>query len=105
MEDPQPHANDDIPVKSSRSSMSSKSSKLPKNPFLQKSMAVKGYSDKPTALSYTERSSLPSNPKAPLTRVKPLMPNILDKVQIDAVNMDAAKKRASGYKWGIVREK
>jgi len=114
MEDPQPPDAQDIPVKSVKSSMRRKATKTPKkpkvikppkNPFLQKGMAVKGYSEERTPLSYADRSVLPSNPKAPLTRVKPLIPNILDKAVIDSINMDAAKKRASGYKWGIVREK
>jgi len=105
MEDPQPHGTQAIPVKSVKSSMRPKATKIPKNPFLQEGMDVKGYAKGRSPLSYAQRSVLPSNPMSPLTRVKPLIPNILDKVKIDAVNMDAAKKRASGYKWGVVREK
>jgi hypothetical protein len=105
MEDPQPHGTQDIPVKSMKSSMLPKATKIPKNPFLQKGMDVKGYAKGRSPLSYAQRSVLPSNPKSPLTRVKPLVPNILDQATIDSINMDAAKKRASGFKWGIVREK
>jgi len=73
--------------------------------FKTSGKSAEGYSKSVSPLSYAQRSVLTSNPKAPLTRVKPLVPNILDKALIDAVNMDAAKKRASGYKWGIVKEK
>jgi hypothetical protein len=77
----------------------------PKLPFLRTSNEVEGYSTNVTPLSYAQRSALPTNKKNPLTRMKPLIPNILDKMLIDSINMDAAKKRASGYKWSMVREK
>tara|TARA_R110000868_G_scaffold334803_1_gene595489 strand:+ start:1914 stop:2228 length:315 start_codon:yes stop_codon:yes gene_type:complete len=63
------------------------------------------YSRDKTALTYKDKSMLTSNPQSDLTRVKPLVPNLLDKALIDSVNMAAAKKRASGQKWVIVREK
>ena len=66
---------------------------------------AEGYSTNVTPLSYAQRSILPTNKNNPLTRMKPLIPNILDKMLIDSINMDAAKKRASGYKWSMVREK
>lgn len=63
------------------------------------------YTRDKTPLSYKDKSMLPTNPQSDLTRMKPLMPNLLDKIKIDSVNMAAAKKRASGQKWVIVNEK
>ena len=98
MEDPQP-VDDSLPSKTMPSVIKPK-----RNRFL-KGVAAKGYTKATTPLTYRQLSSLPTAKYNPLTRVKPLIPNILDKMLIDSINMDAAKKRASGYKWSMVREK
>ena len=101
MEDPQP-VDDSLPSKTMPSVIKPK-----RNRFL-KGVAVKvsaARTKAATPLSYAQRSILPTNKNNPLTRMKPLIPNILDKMLIDSINMDAAKKRASGYKWSMVREK
>jgi hypothetical protein len=95
MEDPQPVVEDIDKV----------SVPKPKRNRYLKGVAAKGYTKATTPLSYKQQSALPTAKYNPLTRTKPLIPNILDKMLIDSVNMDAAKKRASGYKWSMVRER
>ena len=95
MEDPQPVVEDIDKV----------SVPKPKRNRYLKGVAAKGYTKATTPFSYSQLSSLPTKKYNPLTRVKPLIPNILDKMLIDSVNMDAAKKRASGYKWSMVKER
>ena len=77
-----------------------------------RSNAIKGYTEpkpsqvnKASPLTYKKRSVLTANPYNPLTIVKPLVPNILDKALVDSVNMDMARKKASGYEWGVVAGK
>ena len=95
MEDPQP-VNDEIVSKTVPT--------VKRNRYL-KTSAAKGYTKAVTPLTYRQQSALPTNKNNPLTRMKPLIPNILDKMLIDSVNMDAAIKRASGYKWSMVKER
>jgi hypothetical protein len=97
MEDPQP-VDEDVQI--GKVSVT----KNKRNRYL-KGAAAKGYTKATTPLSYSQQSSLRANKYNPLTRVKPLIPNILDKMLIDSVNMDAASKRASGYKWSSVKER
>jgi len=66
--------------------------------------AVEGYSTEETPISYAQRSNVRVNPKNPLTIMKPLRPNILDQMAIDAVNWDAAIRRRSGLKWKPVQQ-
>jgi hypothetical protein len=63
-----------------------------------------GYSASRTPLTYSDRSMMKTNPKSPFTRVKPLLPNILDQIAIESVNWAAAQKRRSGHKWHTVKE-
>jgi hypothetical protein len=61
------------------------------------------YSTAATPLSYSDKSVMKTSRNNPLTRVKPLRPNILDQLAVDNVNWMAAQKRAAGSKWVPVR--
>jgi hypothetical protein len=67
--------------------------------------AVYGYNDKASPQTYKDKSIMKSSEYNPLTRVKPLRPNLLDVAQVNALNMNMAKRAASGYKWSIVDQK
>ena len=60
------------------------------------------YSKTRTPLSYSQKSILPANPKAPTTLQKPLMPNILDMEELEHAKKLADQRRKSGYTWRVV---
>jgi len=62
------------------------------------------YSTAITPLSDTQKSNFKVNPKNPLTRIKPLLPNILDQAAIDQVLKRSTMRRESGHKWMPVQE-
>ena len=63
---------------------------------------TKLYSSERTELSQAQKSNLTSNPKNPMTIVKPLMPNILD-AKADERERELKAKRTG--KWVIVNQK
>jgi hypothetical protein len=67
--------------------------------------AVSGYNTLATPQTYKDKSVMKSSEYNPLTRMKPLVPNLLDVARINALNMNMAKRAASGYQWGIVDQK
>ena len=79
----------------------------------RKAKTISGYAEekpvgavnKASPMTYKRRSVLESSQFNPLTRVKPLVPNILDKAQIDALNMNMAKRKESGHNWAIVQQR
>ena len=62
------------------------------------------YSTAVTPLSENQKSNIKVKPLNPLTRVKPLLPNILDQAAIDQVLKRGAIRRESGRKWTPVQE-
>jgi hypothetical protein len=66
--------------------------------------AVKGYSTDPTQLTPNQLSNIKVNPKNPLTVIKPLRPNILDRIAVENVNWLAAQRRRAGTKWVPVQQ-
>lgn len=63
------------------------------------------YSTDETPVTYRQRSVIKPNPMSPWTRLKPLLPNILDRAAVMAVHKNAAIRKKSGHKWVPVQEK
>jgi hypothetical protein len=70
-----------------------------------KKKGVVGYNKLASPQTYKDKSVMKSSEYNPLTRVKPLRPNLLDVAQVNALNMNMAKRAASGYQWAIVDQK
>jgi hypothetical protein len=70
-----------------------------------KKKGVIGYNKLASPQTYKDKSIMKSSEYNPLTRMKPLVPNLLDVARINALNMNMAKRAASGYQWGIVDQK
>ena len=72
--------------------------------FKQKSPEAKGYSKEVSELTQNQLSNIKVNPKNPLTVMKPLRPNILDRMAVENVNWLAAQRRRAGTKWVPVQQ-
>jgi hypothetical protein len=62
------------------------------------------YDPKESELTYKQRSNMKVNPQSSLSRIKPLMPNILDSLAVQSVHRAAGLRKKSGYKWKVVQE-
>ena len=63
------------------------------------------YSNEETPVSYKQRSNIKANLQSPYTRMKPLLPNILDHAAVMSVHKYTNLRKRSGHKWAAVQEK
>jgi len=63
------------------------------------------YSNEETHVSYRQRSNIKANLQSPFTRMKPLLPNILDHAAVMSVHKYTNLRKRSGHKWAAVQEK
>jgi hypothetical protein len=63
------------------------------------------YSNEETPVTYKQRSNIKANPQSPFTRIKPLLPNILDHAAVMSVHKYTNLRKRSGHKWVPVQEK
>jgi len=62
------------------------------------------YDPRETPITARQMSNIRANPKSPFTRMKTLMPNILDSLAIQNAHRYANIRKRSGYKWRTVQE-
>jgi hypothetical protein len=63
------------------------------------------YSNEETPVTYRQLSNIKANLQSPYTRMKPLLPNILDHAAVMSVHKYRNLRKRSGHKWAAVQEK